>query len=54
MIYSAIVQEDPETGEAIIELPKEILESMGFIEGDEIVWEINDDGSIIIKKKGLV
>jgi len=49
MIYETILQEDPETGEAIIELPKEILDHMGFVEGDEITWEIVND-CVVIRK----
>ena len=57
-IYSATVQEDKE-GNLFIELPPEILNSLGWIEGDELVWdetEVCDDGefkrAVLYKNKG--
>jgi len=54
--YRATVQEDEE-GNAFIELPPELLNSLGWIEGDELVWdgmEVDDDGefkgAVIYKK----
>lgn len=32
------VQEDPETGDGIIELPPELLEETGWVEGTRLVW----------------
>ena len=46
--YRATVQEDAE-GNALIELPPELLSQLGWIEGDELVWdetEVDDDGKI--------
>ena len=56
-IYSATVQEDAD-GNAFIELPPELLNSLGWIEGDELEWdetELCDDdgefrGGVIFKK----
>lgn len=43
------IQEDPETGDAIIEIPQEILDKMNLVEGDEIIWEFIN-GRVEIKK----
>ena len=55
--YRATVQEDAE-GNAFIELPPELLNSLGWIEGDELEWDETelweDDGefkgAVIYKK----
>tara|TARA_Y100000310_G_scaffold217292_1_gene218357 strand:+ start:2643 stop:2825 length:183 start_codon:yes stop_codon:yes gene_type:complete len=56
--YRATVQEDKE-GNLFIELPPEILNSLGWIEGDELEWDETelweDDGefkgAILYKNK---
>ena len=52
-IYRATVQEDAD-GNAFIELPPELLTQLGWIEGDDLVWDeteiCDDDGEF----KGLV
>tara|TARA_B110000503_G_scaffold89120_1_gene135031 strand:+ start:778 stop:933 length:156 start_codon:yes stop_codon:yes gene_type:complete len=40
-----IVQEDPHTGDLFLELPSELLEAVGLVEGDNIQWIVNDDGT---------
>ena len=47
---TVLVQEDPLTGDLFIELPSEILEAAGLVEGDDILWTVNDDGSATIGK----
>lgn len=49
--YEVITQEDPETGDLIIPIPEPILKAMGWKEGEEIDIEVNQDGSINLKKK---
>jgi len=39
------VQQDAETGELYIELPEDLIEEMGWSEGDMINWIDNQDGS---------
>lgn len=48
--YEVITQLDPETGDTIIPFPKELLEKMGWQEGDEISIVKNDDGTFILSK----
>ena len=45
------VQEDPETGDAIIQLNDDILASTGWQEGDELVWTDLGNGSWSLTKK---
>lgn len=48
--WSVSVEEDPETGEAMIQLPQELLDLQGWGEGTVIEWIAQDDGSYIIQK----
>jgi hypothetical protein len=45
------VQEDPKSGDAIIQFPDDLLEETGWREGDDIVWKDNNDGSFSLTKK---
>jgi len=45
------VQEDPETGDAILEFPPDLLANAGWKEGDTLEWNDNGDGSWSLTKK---
>lgn len=45
------VEEDPTTGDAILQLPPDLLEKAGWKEGDILEWKDNGDGSWILEKK---
>lgn len=45
------VQEDPDTGDCYIQFPPDLLEKMGWKEGDNINWHDNGDGSWTLTKK---
>ena len=45
------VQEDPETGDQILEVPDDLMESAGWKEGDVLEWIDNKDGSWTLRKK---
>ena len=49
--YEVITQEDPETGDMLLPIPPEVLESLGWKENDEIDVSVGEDGSIYLKKK---
>lgn len=49
--WEVTVQEDPETGDALLPLPQELLDQMGWKEGDEIEWKETTDGAFVITKK---
>lgn len=48
--WTLTVQEDPETGDAILEFPPELLEKAGWREGDTLKWTDQGDGSWILTK----
>ena len=50
MKYTLTVQEDPETGDAILEFPDELMASVQWKEGDTIEWIDNKDGSWTLRK----
>lgn len=45
------IQINPETGDQFIELPDDIIKSLDLHEGDEVDWNIKEDGSILMTKK---
>jgi len=45
------VEEDPETGDAILTFPPDMLEKAGWKEGDTLEWIDRKDGSWELKKK---
>lgn len=49
MKYTLEVQEDPETGNLYLEFPVELLNQMGWAEGDDLEWIDCKDGSWSIK-----
>lgn len=48
--WTLTVQEDPETGDAILEFPPDLLEKAGWREGDTLKWTDRGDGSWILTK----
>jgi hypothetical protein len=48
--YEVITQEDPETGDLIIPIPPHMLKQLGWKEGDEIDFQVGEDGKIYVKK----
>lgn len=49
--YEVITQEDPETGDLILPLPRELLDNLGWVEGDEITFGLDDKGRFILQRK---
>jgi hypothetical protein len=49
--WTLTVQEDPETGDCILQFPDDLLEQAGWKEGDTLEWQDNKDGSWSLKKK---
>lgn len=45
------VEEDPETGDAMLTFPPDLLEKAGWKEGDTLEWIDRKDGSWELKKK---
>ena len=48
--YEVITQEDPETGDLLIPMPPQLLAEMGWKEGDELDFQVDDNGRITVKK----
>lgn len=49
--YEVITQEDPETGDMYIPIPPQLLKDLGWKEGDEIDFSIDENGRMVVKKK---
>lgn len=50
--YEVVTQEDPETGDLILTLPPELLDRMGWKEGDTLNWQQTEEGGWILSKAG--
>jgi hypothetical protein len=48
--WTITVEEDPETGDLILPLPQDMLNLQGWVEGDELEWIDNKDGSWSLRK----
>jgi hypothetical protein len=48
--YEVITQEDPDSGDLLLPIPQPLLDQMGWKEGDELLFDIDDTGAIIIRK----
>ena len=51
--WTLIVEEDPETGDAILQFPPDLLEQAGWKEGDTLEWTDRGDGSWSLEKKSV-
>lgn len=49
--YEVITQEDPETGDLLLPIPQELLDKMGWQEGDEIEWKVDTQGRWVLSKR---
>jgi hypothetical protein len=49
--WTVELQEDPDTGDFILEFPPDMLEQTGWVEGDSLIWKNNGDGSFMLTKK---
>ena len=47
------VKEDPETKDAILEFPDDLLKKAGWKEGDILEWKDLGDGSWSLTKQGI-
>jgi len=51
--WTLTVEEDPVTGDGILNFPPDLLEEAGWKEGDTLTWKDNNDGSWSLSKKDL-
>jgi hypothetical protein len=45
------LETDPQTGELILPIPSDLLSQMGWIEGTELFWIDNENGTYSLKEK---
>jgi len=50
MTFTVTTQQHDNEEDLFIEFPQEILEELGWEEGDILEWDIQDDNKIIISK----
>ena len=48
--YEVITHEDPDTGDLMLPIPQKLLDELGWREGDEIEFAIDDKGKYILKR----
>ena len=49
--WTVVLEEDLATGELLLPLPDELIASLGWKEGDNLVWDVRADGSVGLTKK---
>jgi hypothetical protein len=49
--WSVKIEEDPETGDGILNFPPDMLEEAGWKEGDTLIWKDLEDGTWSLTKK---
>jgi len=47
----AQIEEDPETGELLVAIPGDIIERLGWVEGDDLIGSLSKDGASVTFKK---
>jgi len=48
--YEIITQEDPNTGDMLIPIPKPLLDQLGWQEGMNVSFSVDDQGRIYMKR----
>lgn len=48
--YEVITQEDEITGDLLLPIPPQLLAQLGWSEGDEIEFAIDEEGKYILKR----
>ncbi len=48
--YEVITQEDEVTGDLLLPIPPQLLAQLGWSEGDEIEFAVNEEGKYILKR----
>lgn len=45
------LEQDHETGDLILPIPSDLLSQMGWVEGTELMWIDNENGTYSLKEK---
>jgi antitoxin component of MazEF toxin-antitoxin module len=48
--YEVITHIDESTGDTILPLPQELLEKLGWVEGDELAFDKDAEGRLVVTK----
>jgi hypothetical protein len=48
--YEVITHEDPDTGDLMLPIPQKLLDELGWREGDDIEFAVDDNGKYILKR----
>ena len=48
--FEVITQEDPDSGDVLLPIPPMLLEQLGWKEGDEIDFGVDDQGRYILTR----
>ena len=49
--WTVHLEEDPDTGDLLLPFPPDMLEQLGWSEGDTLTWTVNPGGGIALSKK---
>lgn len=49
--WTVRVETDPETGELVLPFPPDALAQVGWDFGDTLIWDTQEDGSVVLHKK---
>jgi bifunctional DNA-binding transcriptional regulator/antitoxin component of YhaV-PrlF toxin-antitoxin module len=49
-VYTSTIEYNDDFGEYYVTLPDELLESLGWEEGDIVEWHMNKDGTALVER----
>lgn len=49
--YEVILQEDPDTGDLLLPIPQVLLDKLGWKEGTDVEFGLDEQGHYILKRK---
>jgi len=49
-IFESTVEYNDDFGEYFITLPEELIQSVGWEEGDVLEWQVNKDGTVVLER----
>ena len=53
MSWVVTLEEDPSTGDLVMPFPPDALAQVGWDFGDTLIWDLKEDGSVILHKKDV-
>jgi len=49
-IFESTVEYNDDFGEYFVTLPEELIQSVGWEEGDVLEWQVNKDGTVVLER----